>query len=272
MQPGRDIGRLLEIMAALRNPNGGCPWDLEQDFDSIRHYTIEEAYEVADAIERKDFNDLREELGDLLLQPVFHAQMAAEAGLFDFGDVVQAITEKLIRRHPHVFGEQAARDAGGAKARWDDVKEDERAKKAAAKGAAAVSVLDDVAHTLPALSRAEKLTKRAAKVGFDWPSWKETMAKVREELDEVEETVTLSQEKARIGEEIGDLLFAAVNLARQLDVDPEAALRDANAKFTRRFHHVETRAREDGVPIAEAGLERLDGYWNEIRAADKAKR
>ena len=272
MQPGRDIGRLLEIMAALRNPNGGCPWDLEQDFDSIRHYTIEEAYEVADAIERKDFNDLREELGDLLLQPVFHAQMAAEAGLFDFGDVVQAITEKLIRRHPHVFGEQAARDAGGAKARWDDVKEDERAKKAAAKGAAAVSVLDDVAHTLPALSRAEKLTKRAAKVGFDWPSWKETMAKVREELDEVEETVALSQEKARIGEEIGDLLFAAVNLARQLDVDPEAALRDANAKFTRRFHHVETRAREDGVPIAEAGLERLDGYWNEIRAADKAKR
>ena len=272
MQPSRDIGRLLEIMAALRNPNGGCPWDLEQDFDSIRHYTIEEAYEVADAIERKDFNDLREELGDLLLQPVFHAQMAAEAGLFDFGDVVQAITEKLIRRHPHVFGEQAARDAGGAKARWDDVKEDERAKKAAAKGAAAVSVLDDVARTLPALSRAEKLTKRAAKVGFDWPSWKETMAKVREELDEVEETVTLSQEKARIGEEIGDLLFAAVNLARQLDVDPEAALRDANAKFTRRFHHVETRAREDGVPIAEAGLERLDGYWNEIRAADKAKR
>jgi ATP diphosphatase len=135
-----------------------------------------------------------------------------------------------------------------------------------------VSVLDDVARTLPALSRAEKLTKRAAKVGFDWPSWKETMAKVREELDEVEETVTLSQEKARIGEEIGDLLFAAVNLARQLDVDPEAALRDANAKFTRRFHHVEARAREDGVPIAEAGLERLDGYWNEIRAADKAKR
>jgi MazG family protein len=272
MQPSRDIGRLLEIMAALRNPKGGCPWDLEQDFDSIRHYTIEEAYEVADAIERKDFSDLREELGDLLLQPVFHAQMAAEAGLFDFGDVVQAITEKLIRRHPHVFGEQAARDAGGAKARWDDVKEDERAKKAAAKGAVAASVLDDVAHTLPALSRAEKLTKRAAKVGFDWPSWKETMAKVREELDEVEETVTLSQEKARIGEEIGDLLFAAVNLARQLDVDPEAALRDANAKFTRRFHHVETRAREDGVPIAEAGLERLDGYWNEIRAADKAKR
>ena len=271
MKPSRDITRLLEIMAALRNPNGGCPWDLEQDFDSIRHYTVEEAYEVSDAIERKDFNDLREELGDLLLQPVFHAQMASEAGLFDFGDVVEAITEKLIRRHPHVFGEQAARDAGGAKARWDDVKDDERAKKAEAAGKTEVSILDDVAHTLPALSRAEKLTKRAAKVGFDWPSWKETIGKVREELDEVEETMNLAHEKARVAEEIGDLLFAAVNLARQLDVDPEAALRDANVKFTRRFHYVEDRARQDNVPLAQAGLERLDGYWNEIRAADKAK-
>jgi len=271
MKSSRDISRLLEIMAALRNPNGGCPWDLDQDFDSIRHYTIEEAYEVSDAIERKDFNDLREELGDLLLQPVFHAQMAAEAGLFSFGDVVEAITEKLIRRHPHVFGERAARDAGGAKARWDDVKDDERAKKAEAAGKTEVSVLDDVAHALPALSRAEKLTKRAAKVGFDWPSWKETIGKVREELDEVEETMNFSQEKARVAEEIGDLLFAVVNLARQLDVDPEAALRDANVKFTRRFHYVEDRARQDDVPLAEAGLERLDGYWNEIRAADKAK-
>ena len=270
MAPSRDISRLLEIMAALRNPDGGCPWDLDQDFSTIRHYTIEEAYEVADAIERKDFNDLREELGDLLLQPVFHAQMASEEGLFDFGDVVQAITEKLIRRHPHVFGEQAARDAGGAKARWDDVKEDERARKAEAKGTAEASILDDVAHTLPALSRAEKLTKRAAKVGFDWPSWKETIGKVREELDEVEETMTLSHEKARVAEEVGDLLFAVVNLARQLDVDPEAALRDANVKFTRRFHYVEDRARQDNVRLAEAGLERLDGYWNEIRAADKA--
>jgi ATP diphosphatase len=270
LKPSRDISRLLEIMAALRNPDGGCPWDLEQDFESIRHYTIEEAYEVADAIERKDFNDLREELGDLLLQPVFHAQMAVEAGLFDFGDVVQAITEKLIRRHPHVFGEQAARDAGGAKARWDDVKDDERARKAAARGTAETSILDDVAHTLPALSRAEKLTKRAAKVGFDWPGWKETIGKVREELDEVEETMNLSHEKSRVAEEIGDLLFAAVNLARQLDVDPEAALRDANVKFTRRFHYVEDRAKQDNVRLAEAGLERLDGYWNEIRAADKA--
>jgi MazG family protein len=253
-------------MAALRNPEGGCPWDLEQTFETIRHYTVEEAYEVSDAIERKDFNDLREELGDLLLQPVFHAQMAAEAGYFDFGDVVFAITEKLIRRHPHVFGEVAARSAGGAKARWDDVKEDERAKKAAARGVADTSILDEVAHTLPALSRAEKLSKRAAKVGFDWPTTNAVMAKVAEELSELQAASTPTAQY----EELGDLLFAIANLARHLDIDPEAALRDANAKFTRRFHYVEERAKADGVPLAEAGLDRLDPYWNEIRARDKA--
>ncbi|HZY68859.1 MAG TPA: nucleoside triphosphate pyrophosphohydrolase, partial [Devosia sp.] len=262
MQASRDISRLLEIMAALRNPDGGCPWDLEQDFMSIRNYTIEEAYEVADAIERGDFDDLREELGDLLLQPVFHAQMAAEEGRFDFGDVVLAITEKLIRRHPHVFGEQAARDAGGAKARWDDVKEDERAQKAA-KRTEEPSVLDDVPMVLPALARAEKLTKRAGKVGFDWPDVPAVVAKVREELAEVEDAATDKQRH----EEVGDLLFAVANLARHLGVDPEAALRDANAKFTRRFHYVEERARADGVAMKNAGLERLDGFWNEIRAA-----
>jgi ATP diphosphatase len=266
MKPSRDIARLIEIMAALRNPNGGCPWDLAQDFASVRHYTVEEAYEVSDAIERQNFDDLREELGDLLLQPVFHAQMAAEAGLFDFGDVVQSITEKLVRRHPHVFGEQAARDAGGAKARWDDVKEDERAKKAA-KRTGEPSALDDVANTLPALARAEKLAKRAAKVGFDWPDIPAVMAKVTEELDEVQAATTDAEKH----EEMGDLLFAIANLARHLGVDPEAALRDANAKFTRRFHYVEDRARQDGIPVADAGLARLDGYWNEIRAADKVK-
>ncbi|MEP7241237.1 MAG: nucleoside triphosphate pyrophosphohydrolase [Devosia sp.] len=266
MQPSRDISRLLEIMAALRNPDGGCPWDLEQDFASIRHYTIEEAYEVADAIERKDFDDLREELGDLLLQPVFHAQMASEDGLFDFGDVVEAITTKLIRRHPHVFGEQAARDAGGAKARWDDVKEDERKAKAA-KRQSSTSTLDDVPQVLPSLMRAEKLTKRAAKVGFDWPDVAAVREKVSEELAELEAAESPEQRH----EEMGDLLFAIANLARHLGVDPEAALRDANLKFTRRFHYVEERAREDGVPLAEAGLTRLDGYWNEIRAADKVK-
>ncbi len=265
MQPSRDISRLIEIMAALRNPDGGCPWDLDQDYKSIRNYTIEEAYEVADAIEREDFDDLREELGDLLLQPVFHAQMASEDGRFDFGDVVQSITEKLIRRHPHVFGEQAARDAGGAKARWDDVKEDERAKKAA-KREGEPSVLDDVPMVLPSLARAEKLTRRAAKVGFDWPDVPAVMAKVTEELDELETAATDKQRH----EEMGDLLFAIANLARHLGVDPEAALRDANAKFTRRFHYVEERARADGIAMKDARLERLDGYWNEIRAKDKS--
>jgi len=267
MEPSRDLSRLLEIMAALRNPDGGCPWDLEQDFASISNYTIEEAYEVADAIERKDFSDLREELGDLLLQPVYHAQMASEQGLFDIGDVVLAITEKLIRRHPHVFGEEAARNAGGAKAKWDEVKADERAKKAARKQTA-TSLLDDVPNVLPALMRAEKLSRRAASVQFDWPDWRDTLAKVREELDEVAAAAE-TNEKAKIQEELGDLLFAAANLARKLGIEPEAALRDANAKFNRRFRYVEQRAEQDAVPLAEAGLERLDGYWNEIRARER---
>ncbi|MBN9314500.1 MAG: nucleoside triphosphate pyrophosphohydrolase [Devosia sp.] len=268
MQPSRDISRLIEIMAALRNPNGGCPWDLEQDFASISNYTIEEAYEVADAIERKDFSDLREELGDLLLQPVYHAQMASEQGLFDIGDVVYAITEKLIRRHPHVFGDDAARNAGGAKAKWDEVKADERARKAAKKQAA-TSLLDDVPQVLPALARAEKLSRRAASVQFDWPDWHDTLAKVREELDEVTSAAE-TNDKAKVQEELGDLLFAAANLARKLGIEPEAALRDANAKFTRRFRYVEARAAADGVALADAGLERLDGYWNEIRARDRS--
>jgi ATP diphosphatase len=264
--PSRDISRLIEIMARLRNPDGGCPWDLEQDFASLRHYAIEEAYEVADAIERGDYDDLRDELGDLLLQPVFQAQMASEAGLFDFGDVVQAITEKLIRRHPHVFGEEAARTAGGVKAKWDAIKADERAAKADKRGALE-SVLDDVPSGLPSLARAEKLTKRAATVGFDWPDVTAVRAKVAEELVELETASSDSQRH----EEMGDLLFALANLARHHGIDPEAALRDANAKFTRRFHYIEDRAREDAIPLAEAGLARLDGYWNEIRAADKAR-
>lgn len=267
MEPSRDLSRLIEIMAALRNPNGGCPWDLEQDFASIRHYTIEEAYEVADAIERKDFDHLAEELGDLLLQPVYHAQMANERGLFDIGDVILAITTKLIRRHPHVFGEAAASGAGGAKARWEEIKAEERAGKAAASGAEA-SVLDDVPIALPALARAEKLAKRAARVGFDWPDTASVLAKAHEEFAETEVAIA-SDDAAAMHEELGDLLMAVANLARHVGVDPEAALRDANAKFTRRFAYVEGRAREDGVPLAEAGLDRLDGYWNEIRAADK---
>ncbi|MEO5804906.1 nucleoside triphosphate pyrophosphohydrolase [Devosia sp.] len=266
MQPSRDISRLVEIMAALRDPVSGCPWDLVQDFSTIRHYTIEEAYEVADAIERGDFDDLREELGDLILQPVYHAQLASERGLFDIGDVILAITEKLIRRHPHVFGDLDANDAEAAQQRWEAIKVGERAAKAARKGEVVPSVLDDVAGTLPALARAEKLTKRAATVGFDWPDIASVVAKVEEELAEV----AAATDAAGRHEEIGDLLFAVTNLARKHGVDAEAALRDANAKFGRRFSFVEARCREDGVPIANAGLERLDGYWNEVRAADKA--
>lgn len=236
---------------------------------SLRHYAIEEAYEVADAIERGDTADMRDELGDLLLQPVFQAQMASEAGLFDFGDVVLAITQKLIRRHPHVFGEEAAKSAGaktagGVKAKWDEIKAGERAAKG---GEAPASVLDDVPGNLPALARAEKLTKRAATVGFDWPDVHAVMAKVSEETEELQAAAT----DAERHEEMGDLLFAIATLARHVGVDPEAALRDANAKFTRRFHYVEERAKQDQIPLAEAGLKRLDGYWNEIRAVDKQK-
>jgi MazG family protein len=270
MQPSRDLSRLIEIMAALRDPDGGCPWDLEQDFASIRHYTIEEAYEVADAIERQDFEDLREELGDLILQPVYHAQMAAERGLFDIGDVIHAITEKLVRRHPHVFGDLDANDPATAKNRWEAIKAEERARKAARKGEQTPSLLDDVPTTLPALARAEKLAKRAATVGFDWPDAAAVTAKVEEELDEVREAAT-GGDKAAVHAEIGDLLFAVANLARHHGVDPEAALRDANRKFSRRFAHVEQRCRADGVAIGEAGLERLDGYWNEVRRRDKTE-
>ncbi|KRA48296.1 nucleoside triphosphate pyrophosphohydrolase [Devosia sp. Root635] len=268
MHPSRDIARLIEIMAALRNPVGGCPWDLEQDFSTIRHYTIEEAYEVADAIERQDFPDLREELGDLLLQPIYHAQMASEAGHFDIGDVIYAITDKLIRRHPHVFGDADAGNSAASERRWEAIKAQERAAKAARKGDTAPSILDDVPNVLPALARAEKLTKRAAKVGFDWPDFAAVKAKVDEELAEVAEA-RASGDADAVREEIGDLLFAVANLARHAGVDAEAALRDANYKFTHRFHHVEARCREDGIEPKSAGLERMDGYWNEIRAADK---
>lgn len=270
MQPSRDISVLLEIMARLRDKDNGCPWDIDQTFETIRHYTIEEAYEVADAIERKDYEDLRDELGDLLLQPIYHAQMAKEDGLFDIGDVVFAVTEKLIRRHPHVFGTDDPGTAVSTETRWENIKAAERAQKAERRGGEKPpSVLDDVPPALPALLRAGKLAKRAARVGFDWPDTASVIAKIREELDEVEEALANDDEKAR-KEEIGDLLFAVANLARHAGIDAEAALRDANAKFVRRFEYVEARAREDRIEIGDAGLERLDGYWNEIRRKDKS--
>lgn len=271
MKPSPNFSRLVEIMAKLRDPNGGCPWDLEQDFRSIRHYTIEEAYEVADAIEREDFEDLKSELGDLLLQPVYHAQMAAEAGHFTIDEVVQTISEKLVRRHPHVFGNVTGVDTGDAvSGQWDAIKAEERDRRAMRRGEVGPpSLLDDVPQALPALLRAEKLSKRAAAVGFDWDNLRDVTAKVREELEEVEQAVE-SDDKDAVTEEIGDLLFAVANLARKLGIAPEAALSDANAKFSRRFRFVESRCSIDNIDPADAGLERLDGYWNEIRAAEKS--
>jgi len=269
IKPSRDFSTLVEIMAALRDPKGGCPWDLEQDFKSISHYTIEEAYEVADAIERGDHQDLCSELGDLLLQPVYHAQMAAEGDLFDLGDVILAITKKMIRRHPHVFGPQTDLDSNNASKQWENIKAQERSKRSAERGhETPVSLLDDVPGALPALKRAEKLSKRAATAGFDWPDMDGVLAKCTEEFLEVKQAIKSGEQKA-VHEEIGDLLFAVANLARKAGIAPEAALSAANGKFVRRFHHVEKRCREDKIKIEEAGLDRLDKYWNEVRAADK---
>ncbi|WP_127143599.1 nucleoside triphosphate pyrophosphohydrolase [Pelagibacterium montanilacus] len=270
MQPSRDLSTLLEIMARLRDPETGCPWDIEQDFASIRHYTIEEAYEVADAIEREDYEDLRDELGDLLLQPVYHAQMASERGVFDIGDIILAVTEKLIRRHPHVFGDDEAGTATTSETRWETIKAAERARKAERRGGdTPPSLLDDVPVGLPALLRASKLAKRAARVGFDWPDTASVIGKCSEELEEVREAMESGNERAQV-EEIGDLLFSVANLARHAGIDPEAALREANAKFVRRFQYVEDRCRTDGIAAEDAGLERLDGYWNEIRRRHKS--
>ncbi len=273
MKPSKDISRLYEIMAALRDPQTGCAWDLAQDFASIKQCTIEEAYEVADAIEREDYVDLQDELGDLLLQPIFHAQLAQEQDLFDIGDVIYSITEKLIRRHPHVFGDKQAKDSKSAKASWDKIKQIEKAQKLAKKGLKedkiTHSILDDVPKPLPALTRADKLAKQAATVGFDWPDWQTTFEKCTEELNEIKEAIEDGKGDRAIKEEIGDLLFAVTNLARHLDIEPEAALRDANNKFTRRFAYVERCCKQDDIAIEKAGLERLDEYWNEIRAKDK---
>ena len=249
--------RLLAIMAKLRHPEGGCPWDLEQDFASIVPYTIEEAYEVAEAIASGDRTALREELGDLLLQVVFHAQMAEEEGSFDFEAVAAAINDKMVRRHPHVFGDASIADATAQTAHWETIKEQERAHKQADP-----SVLADVPAALPALMRAQKLQKRAARVGFDWPDVRGVIAKIREELVEVEEAIT-AKGTAEQAEEVGDLLFAVVNLARFMAVDAETALRDANGKFNRRFRYIEQQL---GKPMSEATLDEMEALWNAAKA------
>jgi ATP diphosphatase len=262
-----DIARLIDIMAALRTPDTGCPWDLEQDFRSIAPYTVEEAYEVADAIERGDLEDLRDELGDLLLQVVFHARMAQEQAAFAFPDVVAAICDKLIRRHPHVFGDRNALTPEGVTAQWDEIKAAERAAKGKAE---TKSLLDGVPVSLPALTRAVKLQQKASKVGFDWNNAAHVLGKIREETDEVATELTApSVDQKALEEEIGDLLFVVSNLARHANVDPEQALRGANAKFERRFHHIERRLSENGVLPHDATLDEMEALWVEAKKLEK---
>jgi ATP diphosphatase len=272
MTPSRDIGRLIEIMAALRTPKTGCPWDLEQDFSTIAPYTLEEAYEVADAIARNDLGDLQEELGDLLLQVVFHARMAQEQGAFDFGDVVEAITSKLIRRHPHVFGDQEARDPGRVKGLWEEIKASEKEAKAAQKATqgkpAPDGALAGVPVALPALTRALKLQSKASRVGFDWNDPRAVLRKIREESDEIE--AALDDNDPGAAAEVGDLLFAAVNLARHLDADPEALLRQTNQKFERRFSAIEEALTMLGKAPQDATLAEMDALWDQAKAREAA--
>jgi MazG family protein len=259
---------LARIMARLRDPDGGCPWDLEQDFATIAPYTIEEAYEVADAIERGDRAELRDELGDLLFQVMFHSRMAEEEGSFALADVVAAINDKMIRRHPHVFGETDVRTADQQTAAWEVMKAAERAKKA--KPDAAPSALDGVALSLPALLRAEKLQKRAARTGFDWTEAAHIFDKLEEETGEVKEAIA-SGDGAAIEDELGDLLFVAANLARRLNVDPEVALRKANSKFERRFRAMEAAAMADGVDFSALSLDEQEAYWQRVKKAEKGQ-
>lgn len=263
--PDGGMARLLAIMARLRDPDTGCPWDIEQDFASIAPYTIEEAYEVADAIERHAWDELRGELGDLLLQTVYHAQMAQEAGLFAFDDVVRGISDKMVARHPHVFGDQSRDKTADQQIRdWEAIKARERA------GRAAGGVLDDVAAGLPGLTRAVKLQNRAARVGFDWPEAGPVVDKIAEEARELVEARD-SGDAERIQEEFGDLLFVMANLARHLDLDPEAALRRANAKFVRRFRYIEAGLQERGTSPADSDLAEMDALWDAAKKAERRK-
>ena len=262
--PEGGIARLLEIMARLRDPESGCPWDIEQDFDSIAPYTIEEVHEVADAIARRAWGEVEGELGDLLLQVVYFAQMGAERGLFDFDSVAAAISQKMVARHPHVFGDER-RDKSAAQQTSDW--EAQKAAERAAKGVR--GILDDVALGLPALMRAQKLQKRAARVGFDWPDAGDVIDKIVEEAGELVEAARAGDDQAHVAEEFGDLLFVMVNLGRHLGVDAETALRGANAKFTRRFAHIEAALAADGRSPEESDLAEMDALWNAAKAAER---
>lgn len=272
MQNSKDISRLLEIMAALRDPETGCPWDVDQTFSSIAPYTIEEAFEVADAIDRNDLHDLKDELGDLLLQVVFHSRIAEELSVFCFEDVVEAICTKMIRRHPHVFGDETARQAGMAKGMWEKIKAEEKAEKRAARLAYGrqpedhgSGYLDGIAIALPALTRALKLQQKAARVGFDWKEAEPILDKIEEELAELGEAIE-GRNKAEISEEFGDLLFSVVNYGRHLEIDPEAALRQTNEKFRNRFHHVESSLSGSGSSLEAATLNEMEQLWEDAKA------
>lgn len=275
MPPTPDLAQLLAIMAALRHPETGCPWDIVQTFETIAPYTLEEAQEVADAIRRGDLVDLKEELGDLLLQVVFHARMAEEQGAFAFPDVVEAINRKLIRRHPHVFGDKSAANPGAVKALWDTIKAEEKAERAAARAAAGLpddrpgGLLGGVKTALPALQRAVKLQEKAGTVGFDWNNAELVLDKITEEAGEVRDALREGN-AADIEEEIGDLLFVMANLARHAKVDPEAALDKANAKFTRRFGAIEAALAARGRSLVDASLEEMEALWVAAKTAEKA--
>jgi nucleoside triphosphate diphosphatase len=265
-QSKSDMQRLLDLMATLRDPDKGCPWDKQQTFASIAPYTLEEAYEVADAIERADTSALKEELGDLLFQVVFHSRLAEEQGSFAFGDVVDSICDKMTARHPHVFGAARIETAEQQSVAWEEHKQRERAAKQTGPG----SVLDDVPISLPALSRAAKLGKRAATVGFEWPDVQGALDKAEEELQEVREAIAAGTSQADIEDELGDILFCLVNICRHMQVDPETALRKTNYKFERRFKHVETRIHEQGRELKQATLAEMDVFWDEARRIERS--
>lgn len=274
MEASKDISRLIEIMAALRNPATGCPWDIVQTFETIKPYTIEEAYEVSDAIERNDMDDLCEELGDLLLQVVFHARMAEEAGEFSFGDVVEAITRKMIRRHPHVFARSDADTPDAVKKQWDDIKQAEKRERAErrAKGGVSedfkVGFLGSVQRSFPALTEALKLQERAAKVGFDWSAPEPILDKIEEEIGELR--VALAEgDQAKVSDELGDLIFAVVNIGRHVKADPEDSLRGTNTKFRRRFSHVEAVLDTEGETLEAASLQRMEEIWQAAKAIER---
>ena len=262
------LNDLLDIMTRLRDPERGCPWDVKQNFATIAPYTIEEAYEVADAIDRQDWHDLRDELGDLLLQVVFHAQMAKEAGLFDFNDVAHAISDKMLRRHPHVFGDTSYDDLEAQKQGWEDIKRAERAAKG--EGIDDTSALAGVSHGLPEWKRATKLQQRAAKVGFDWPNAAPVLDKLAEELEEVRAEFADGAHVERLQDEIGDVLFVTANLARHAGVDFSQAMRHANTKFERRFRRMEALAESEGKPLAERDLAAQEALWRQVKVLERA--